>query len=305
MSDQTNKLIELIDKNYNNIQNEFEVYVNKIESLGLKINNLTINTQAHDKLFEKFDSDIDAIKEGFANKSEIEELRVYADGLIQNLQSNIEKIINGLETKINDNVPEIKSVIEGLSNLRNSLSTNYPTFNDIKNLATKAEVNALEKKIKAPNMNGYAKKSELPDTYSKDEINTKISSITVPTVDVSNLATKSELNGYAKIDDLPDASNLVTKAEVKALEKKIKAPKMDDYAKKSDLDGLKVKIPDVSVIESRLSVLENAAPLVTPVYSRTEVDTIKSDLEARIQSGAGTIDCTKIKQLADEINNLW
>lgn len=128
---------------------------------------------------------------------------------------------------------------------------------DLTNYLTKDEVQKLvESEISeivhpAPNLDGYAKKEDIPDVsgfIKAEEVDKKIAAIPAP-----------DLTGYAKKADIPDVSKFITGEDL---------PSLDNYATK---DFVSQKINEAQLADKDVDL--------SAYYTKNEVDKKLQDIE--------------------------
>ena len=167
--------------------------------------------------------------------------------------------------------------------------TDYAKKTDIpsvENLATKAEVEAVDEKVDAiviPDVSNFATKDEIPSieglvteqqmTAALEDkatiaqvsaIDQKVDAIVIP--DTSAFITEEALEPYALKTDLPDTSNFATKAEVDAVEAQI--PSVEGFA---TTEQLTAAVSDKATI-TQVAEVEAQIPDVSNLATKTEVE---------------------------------
>lgn len=147
---------------------------------------------------------------------------------------------------------------------------------DISNLATKTELDAVDAKVDAVS----AAIPTLPqeEEVEFEELNLSDYALASAIPDISNLATKTELQEVEA--EIPDISNLATKAEVQAATGMI--PDISDLATKSELSAVEAEIPDVSNLATKAEVqaATGMIPDVSDFATKTEVQTVDAKVDA-------------------------
>ena len=120
---------------------------------------------------------------------------------------------------ITDEALESKGYIKDVSNLatKEELEAVRGSQPSIDNLVTKDELASKNYLTEHQNLDEYAKKSELPQSYNDTEVKERLTTLeNKAPVDLSNLATKQELNEVRNSQPTVDTSNLVTRDELTA-----------------------------------------------------------------------------------------
>ena len=154
------------------------------------------------------------------------------------------------EQDLSDAIDTVTGMIPDISDLatKSELSAVEAEIPDISNLATKTELNAVDAKVDAVS-------AEIPTLPSEEEVefeelNLSDYALASAIPDISNLATKTELQEVEA--EIPDISNLATKAEVQAATGMI--PDISDLATKSELSAVEAEIPDISNLATKTEV---------------------------------------------------
>lgn len=154
--------------------------------------------------------------------------------------TNVRERLTALESKPNIDVSTLATK-EELEAVRGSQAS-------IDNLVTKDELAGKNYLTEHQNLDEYAKKSEIPQEYNDTEVKERLTNLeNKEPVDLSNLATKDELQEIRNSQPTVDTSNLVTKDE---LERRVQ--EIPDYRPAPRF------IQDEEIIE-RLDRLENKA----------------------------------------------
>ena len=126
--------------------------------------------------------------------------------------SELKGRVSVLEAKQdNDTVYDDTNVRERLTALESK-----PNI-DVNNLVTKDELASKNYLTEHQNLDEYAKKSEIPTPYNDTEVKERLTTLeNKAPVDLSNLATKQELNEVRNSQPTVDTSNLVTRDELTA-----------------------------------------------------------------------------------------
>lgn len=173
--------------------------------------------------------------------------------------------------------------------------TDYAKKTDIpsvENLATKAEVEAVDDKVDAiviPDVSNFATKDEIPSieglvteqqmtaaledkaTIAQvSEVDQKVDAIVIP--DTSAFITEEALEPYALKTDLPDTSNFATKAEVAAVEAQI--PSVDGFV---TTEQLTAAVSDKATI-SQVEAVEAQIPDVSNLATKDEVEAVVAQI---------------------------
>ena len=114
---------------------------------------------------------------------------------------------------------ETKGYIKDVSNLatKEELEAVRGSQPSIDNLVTKDELASKNYLTEHQNLDEYAKKSEIPQSYNDTEVKERLTTLeNKAPVDLSNLATKQELNEIRNSQPTVDTSNLVTRDELTA-----------------------------------------------------------------------------------------
>ena len=178
--------------------------------------------------------------------------------------SELKGRISVLEAKHdNDTVYDDTNVRERLTVLESK-----PNI-DVNNLVTKDELASKNYLTEHQDTSKFALKSEIPQEYNDTEVKERLTNLeNKAPVDLSNLATKEELNEVRNSQPTVDTSNLVTRDE---LESKGYVTDLSEYAKKSELYN-------DSDLRNRVVALETKEDKDTK-YDDTEVKHRLTELE--------------------------
>ena len=150
----------------------------------------------------------------------------------------------------------------------------------VDNLVTKDELASKNYLTEHQNLDEYAKKSEIPQEYNDTEVKERLTNLeNKAPVDLSNLATKQELNEVRNSQLTVDTSNLVTRDELTSKNYLTEHQDLSEYAKKSELYN------DTD-LKARVEVLEQKTDKDT-VYDDTPLKERVTALESKaIEGGA-------------------
>ena len=178
--------------------------------------------------------------------------------------SELKGRVSVLEAKHdNDTVYDDTNVRERLTALESK-----PNI-DVNNLVTKDELASKNYLTEHQDTSKFALKSEIPQEYNDTEVKERLTNLeNKAPVDLSNLATKEELNEVRNSQPTVDTSNLVTRDE---LESKGYVTDLSEYAKKSELYN-------DSDLRNRVVALETKEDKDTK-YDDTEVKHRLTELE--------------------------
>lgn len=126
--------------------------------------------------------------------------------------------------------------------------TNYPTKDEVQKLV-ESEISEIIHP--EPNLDGYAKKEDIPDVsgfIKAEEVDQKIAEIPAP-----------DLTNYAKKNEIPDVSNFITEEDL---------PSLDNYATQ---DFVSQKINEAQLADKDVDL--------SAYYTKTEVDKKLQDIE--------------------------
>lgn len=220
--------------------------------------------------------------------------------------SELKGRVSVLEAKQdNDTVYDDTNVRERLTALESKPNV------DVNNLVTKDELASKNYLTEHQNLDEYAKKSEIPQQYNDTEVKERLTTLeNKAPVDLSNLATKQELNEIRNSQPTVDTSNLVTRDELTAknyvtdevLESKgyLKSHQnLDNLVTKQELEekhfltdqalnnyALKSELYNDTDLKSRVEVLEQKTDKDT-VYDDTPLKERVTALESKaIEGGA-------------------
>ena len=189
--------------------------------------------------------------EGLLTETKAEETYAKKSEAVDN--TNFELVKNrvlALELKTDKDTVYDDSELKG----RISMLENKPNI-DVSNLATKEELEAVRGSqpsidnlvtkdelagknylTEHQNLDEYAKKSEIPQEYNDTEVKERLTNLeNKASLDLSNLATKQELNEVRNSQPIVDTSNLVTRDELTAKNFLTTHQDLSEYAKKSEL----------------------------------------------------------------------
>lgn len=116
---------------------------------------------------------------------------------------------------------------------------------DLSEYVTKTELAEVESKI--PSLTGLASEEFVTTAIEAIEIPKVPTNISAFTNDAGYLTEHQSLNGYAKVEDLPDFGNFATKAEI---------PTLEGYAKTTDIPDVSkfiTEVPAEYITETELS----------------------------------------------------
>ena len=236
-----------MDKNYNYLggydygYNEDNALIPKSQGVGKEevnkaINNLVGNAPEEFDTLEELaqavqelgGAELTEIKEELnqkADKSELEGLATTEE--INEVKASVEKIIEGAP----ESLDQLKEIIEVLEEKQDAAQV----LEAISTKAEQTEVDALTSaladkadKSELPNMEDYAKKSDIP------EIPTKVSAFEN---DANYITEHQDLSDYAKKSDIPEIPTKVSAFENDA-NYLTEHQDLSDYAKKSDIPEL-------------------------------------------------------------------
>jgi len=240
-----------MDKNYNYLggydygYNEDNALIPKSqgvdkEEVNKAINNLVGNAPEEFDTIEELaqavqelgGAELTEIKEELnkkADKSELEGLATTED--INEVKASVEKIIDGAP----ESLDQLKEIIEVLEEKQDATQV----LEAISTKAEQSEVDALTSaladkadKSELPNMEDYAKKSDIP------EIPTKVSAFEN---DANYLTEHQDLSDYAKKSDIPEIPTKVSAFENDA-NYLTEHQDLSDYAKKNDIPEIPTKV---------------------------------------------------------------
>ena len=120
---------------------------------------------------------------------------------------------------VTDETLETKGYIKDVSNLatKEELEAVRGSQPSVDNLVTKDELAGKNYLTEHQNLDEYAKKSEIPQEYNDTEVKERLTNLeNKAPVDLSNLATKEELNEVRNSQPTVDTSNLITRDELAA-----------------------------------------------------------------------------------------
>ena len=240
-----------MDKNYNYLggydygYNEDNALIPKSQGVGKEevnkaINNLVGNAPEEFDTLEELaqavqelgGAELTEIKEELnqkADKSELEGLATTEE--INEVKASVEKIIEGAP----ESLDQLKEIIEVLEEKQDAAQV----LEAISTKAEQTEVDALTSaladkadKSELPNMEDYAKKSDIP------EIPTKVSAFEN---DANYITEHQDLSDYAKKSDIPEIPTKVSAFENDA-NYLTEHQDLSDYAKKSDIPEIPTKV---------------------------------------------------------------
>ena len=179
--------------------------------------------------------------------------------------------------------------------------------NNLSNLKTKVDKLDIDKLVPIPTDLSKLSNVIKNDVVKKTEYNAKIKNIEDKIPDISNLATKSNLN--TKINEMPSIVGLATTSALAAVENKI--PSIINLVKKTDYN---MKITE---IEKKLNDHKRDEYITTPEFNKLAADVFnarlvqsnlvtKTDFDAKLSSLNRKISQNKSKHLLfqNELNKL-
>ena len=227
---------------------------------------------------------------------------------------------------ITDETLETKGYIKDVSNLatKEELEAVRGSQPSIDNLVTKDELASKNYLTEHQDTSNFALKSEIPQQYNDTEVKERLTTLeNKAPVDLSNLATKQELNEVRNSQPTVDTSNLVTRDELTAknyvtdelLESKgyLKSHQsLENLVTKEELEekhfltdqalnnyALKSELYNDTDLKSRVEVLEQKTDKDT-VYDDTQLKERVTVLESKAIAGGAYDD----RRLRDRIYNL-
>ena len=138
-----------------------------------------------------------------------------------------------------------KSELTPINDKVQSLETNIGRMATQQQLESYVSKNELEQKgyLTNADTHNFALKTEIPVVPNLDTINEKIKTLEEKQpVDLSNLATKDELEALRNNQSKVDTSDLVTKAELEQKGYLTAHQSLEDYSKKADLDRVTERV---------------------------------------------------------------
>ena len=264
-----------------------EIYAKKSET----VDNTNFELVKNRVLALELKTDKDAVYDDSEIKGRISVLENKEDNNTIYDDTNVRERLTALESKLNIDVSTLATK-EELEAVRGSQPS-------IDNLVTKDELESKNYLTEHQNLGEYAKKSEIPQEYNDTEVKERLTNLeNNPPVDLSNLATKQELNEVRNSQPTVDTSNLVTREELTAknyltehqsLENLVTKQELEDkhyltehqpltdYAKKSELYN------DTD-LKARVEVLEQKTDKDT-VYDDTPLKERVTALESKVIEG--------------------
>ena len=227
---------------------------------------------------------------------------------------------------VTDETLETKGYIKDVSNLatKEELEAVRGSQPSIDNLVTKDELASKNYLTEHQDTSNFALKSEIPQQYNDTEVKERLTTLeNKAPVDLSNLATKQELNEVRNSQPTVDTSNLVTRDELTAknyvtdevLENKgyLKSHQsLENLVTKEELEekhfltdqalnnyALKSELYNDTDLKSRVEVLEQKTDKDT-VYDDTPLKERVTVLESKAIAGGAYDD----RRLRDRIYNL-
>ena len=144
--------------------------------------------------------------------------------------TNVRERLTALESKLNIDVSTLATK-EELEAVRGSQPS-------IDNLVTKDELASKNYLTEHQNLDEYAKKSEIPQEYNDTEVKERLTNLeNKAPVDLSNLATKDELNEVRNSQPIVDTSNLVTREELTAKNYLTEHQSLENLVTKQELEN--------------------------------------------------------------------
>ncbi|WP_448912631.1 hypothetical protein [Gemella sp.] len=144
--------------------------------------------------------------------------------------TNVRERLTALESKPNIDVSTLATK-EELEAVRGSQPS-------IDNLVTKDELASKNYLTEHQNLDEYSKKSEIPQEYNDTEVKERLTNLeNKASLDLSNLATKQELNEVRNSQPTVDTSNLVTKDELTAKNYLTEHQSLENLVTKQELEN--------------------------------------------------------------------
>lgn len=143
--------------------------------------------------------------------------------------TNVRERLTALESKPNIDVSTLATKKE-LEAVRGSQPS-------VDNLVTKEELESKNYLTEHQNLGEYAKKSEIPQEYNDTEVKERLTNLeNKASLDLSNLATKDELNEVRNSQPTVDTSNLVTRDELTAKNYLTEHQSLENLVTKQELE---------------------------------------------------------------------
>lgn len=143
--------------------------------------------------------------------------------------TSVRERLTALESKPNIDVSTLATK-EELEAVRGSQPS-------IDNLVTKEELESKNYLTEHQNLDGYAKKFEIPQEYNDTEVKERLTNLeNKASLDLSNLATKQELNEVRNSQPTVDTSNLVTRDELTAKNYLTEHQSLENLVTKQELE---------------------------------------------------------------------
>ena len=188
--------------------------------------------------------------------------------------TNVRERLTALESKPNIDVSTLATK-EELEAVRGSQAS-------IDNLVTKDELAGKNYLTEHQNLDEYAKKSEIPQEYNDTEVKERLTNLeNKAPVDLSNVATKQELNEVRNSQPTVDTSNLVTRDELTAKNYLTEHQSLENLVTKQELEDKHylTEHQDLSnyALKSEMPQPYNDSPLTERVRALEERPTITYD----------------------------
>ena len=182
-----------------------ETYAKKSEA----VDNTNFELVKNRVLALELKTDKDTVYDDSELKGRISVLEAKHDSDTVYDDTNVRERLTALESKPNIDVSTLATK-EELEAVRGSQPS-------VDNLVTKDELASKNYLTEHQNLDEYAKKSEIPQEYNDTEVKERLTTLENKTpVDLSNLATKEELNEVRNSQPTVDTSNLITRDELAA-----------------------------------------------------------------------------------------
>ena len=234
-----------------------ETYAKKSEA----VDNTNFELVKNRVLALELKTDKDTVYDDSEIKGRISVLEAKHDNDTVYDDTNVRERLTALESKPNIDVSTLATK-EELEAVRGSQPS-------VDNLVTKDELASKNYLTEHQDTSKFALKSEIPQEYNDTEVKERLTNLeNKAPVDLSNLATKEELNEVRNSQPTVDTSNLVTRDE---LESKGYVTDLSEYAKKSELYN-------DSDLRNRVVALETKEDKDTK-YDDTEVKHRLTELE--------------------------
>lgn len=143
--------------------------------------------------------------------------------------TNVRERLTALESKPNIDLSTLAT--------KEELEAIHGSQPSIDNLVTKDELASKNYLTEHQNLDEYAKKSEIPQEYNDSEVKERLTNLeNKAPVDLSNVATKQELNEVRNSQPTVDTSNLVTRDELTAKNYLTEHQSLENLVTKQELE---------------------------------------------------------------------